>query len=73
MLSFEGKSEFFAHRFLLNKSCLYLEFLDKNRLEFWRGGQKLRFFSQLSFCKNVEKISLRFGLKRTELRTFFLE
>ena len=53
MLSLVGKSVF--HRFLLNKSCPYLEFLDKNGFEFLRGGQKLRVFSQLSFCKNVEK------------------
>ena len=50
MLSFEGKSEFlpifeFFHRFLLNKSCPYLEFLDKNGFEFLRGGQKLSFFA----------------------------
>ena len=61
MLSFEEKFEFFAHflsffqRFLLNKSCPYLDFLDKNGFEFLPGGQKLRFFSQLSFRKNVEK------------------
>ena len=49
-LEFRGKSEFFGpffeffHRFLLNKSCPYLEFLDKNGFEFLRGGQKLSFF-----------------------------
>ena len=51
MLSFEGKSEgFFCpffeffHRFLLNKSCPYLKFLEKNGFEFLHGGQKLSFF-----------------------------
>ena len=46
----------FFQRFLLNKSCPYLEFLDKNGFEFLRGGQRV--LSQLSFRKNVEKKSL---------------
>ena len=57
-LSFFGPFFEFFHRFLSNKSCPYLEFLDKYGFEFLRGGQKLSFFSQLSFRKNVEKISL---------------
>ena len=64
MLSFEGKSEFFAHflsffrDFYQIKAAPTLSFWTKMALSFCAEAQKLRVFWQLSFRKNVEKISL---------------
>ena len=45
----------FFHRFLLNKSCPYFEFLDKNGFEFLPGGQKLSFFRSWVFAEMLKK------------------
>ena len=45
----------FFHRFLLNKSCPYLKFLEKNGFEFLHGGQKLRVFFAAEFLQKCWK------------------